>query len=179
MQTFLPYADFRQCAATLDSRRLGKQRVEARQILNTIANPAQRGWQHHPAVRMWRGYEGALRLYMNAMIEEWVRRGYKNTMALASVPAGVALPPWLGNAAFHASHRANLLRKDPDYYARYGWSESPDLPYIWPVGDAGDAGNTGDAGNERSGTANTHDAPPPVPPTTTDAADHQTMTSTG
>ena len=26
-----------------------------------------------------------------------------------------------------------LLRKDPDYYGRFGWSEPPDLPYFWPV----------------------------------------------
>lgn len=132
MQTFLPYPDFDACAACLDSRRLGKQRVEAFQILNTLADPTRRGWRNHPAVRMWRGYEDALRLYMNAMIAEWVRRGYRNTMTRASVPTEVAMPPWLGDPAFHASHRSNLLRKDPEFYARYGWSEPADLPYVWP-----------------------------------------------
>jgi len=33
MQTFLPYADFARCAEVLDPRRLGKQRVEALQIM--------------------------------------------------------------------------------------------------------------------------------------------------
>jgi len=32
MQTFLPYADFKESAQCLDYRRLGKQRVEAKQI---------------------------------------------------------------------------------------------------------------------------------------------------
>lgn len=36
MQTFLPYADFSMSAKCLDYRRLGKQRVEAMQILNAI-----------------------------------------------------------------------------------------------------------------------------------------------
>ena len=36
MQTFLPYPDFTQSAKTLDYRRLGKQRVEAWQILNAL-----------------------------------------------------------------------------------------------------------------------------------------------
>ena len=36
MQTFLPYPDFRQSAACLDYRRLGKQRVEGVQILKAI-----------------------------------------------------------------------------------------------------------------------------------------------
>ena len=132
MQTFLPYPDFALSAASLDSRRLGKQRVEAFQILNTIADPGRWSWQHHPAVAMWRGYEDALRLYMNAMIMEWIRRGYRNTMALAETSGAPEMPPWLGDPAFHASHRANLLRKNPEFYSRYGWTESPDQPYIWP-----------------------------------------------
>ncbi len=132
MQTFLPYPDFARSAACLDSRRLGKQRIEARQILTILTDPTRRGWRHHPAVEMWRGYEDALRLYMNAMITEWTRRGHRNTMPLAQVMGEAKLPPWLGDPAFHASHRANLLRKDPTFYSRYGWTESPDLPYVWP-----------------------------------------------
>lgn len=135
MQTFLPYPDFCQSAACLDYRRLGKQRLEARQILQILSGEVKGGWRHHPAVRMWRGYEGALRLYMNTVIQEWVRRGYRNTMELAPVNGQPVMPPWLGDRAFHASHRANLLRKDADYYGRYGWTESPDLPYIWPLKD--------------------------------------------
>ena len=33
----------------------------------------------------------------------------------------------------HASHRSNLLRKDPEHYMQFGWTEPPDLPYVWPV----------------------------------------------
>lgn len=136
MQTFLPYGDFERSARCLDNRRLGKQRVEAFQILRTLErldDPQRRGWRNHPAVRMWQGYEDALRLYMNTMITEWRRRGFRNTMELAPVAGTPAAPPWLGDPAFHAAHRANLLRKDPAYYGRYGWTESPDTPYIWPT----------------------------------------------
>jgi hypothetical protein len=41
-------------------------------------------------------------------------------------------PPWLGLEIYHASHRSNLLRKDPVWYGKFGWIESPDLPYYWP-----------------------------------------------
>ncbi len=133
MQTFLPYPDFSQSVACLDNRRLGKQRLEAFQILGTLQNPERRGWRNHPAVLMWRGYEDALRLYMKVAVQEWVRRGFRNTMELAAVPESPQLPPWLGDPAFHASHRANLLRKDPVFYGQYGWTESPDLSYVWPV----------------------------------------------
>lgn len=36
MQTFLPYISFEESAACLDYRRLGKQRLEAKQLLNAI-----------------------------------------------------------------------------------------------------------------------------------------------
>ncbi len=132
MNTFLPYPDFVESARCLDARRLGKQRVEAMQILRAIANPKY-GWQHHPALQMWRGYEQALALYMNAIITEWVRRGYKNNIPLNNVQGDVKMPPWLGNARFHASHRSNLLRKDPSYYGQFHWEDPPDLPYLWPI----------------------------------------------
>lgn len=136
MQTFLPYPDFEQTARCLDYRRLGKQRVEAYQILRILENrvdPARRGWRSHPAVQMWRGYEDALRLYMNTIIAEWIRRGFRNTMTLEPLDGPPTMPPWLGDPAFHAAHRGNLLRKDSDYYGQFGWSESPDLPYVWPA----------------------------------------------
>ena len=130
MQTFLPYADFQRSMESLDYRRLGKQRVEARQILKALTDGG--GWSNHPATRMWAGHLPALILYSNLAIEEWVRRGYRNTMPL--LPTGsVVLPSWVGNPDLHASHRSNLLRKDPVYYQQHGWTESPDLPYIWPT----------------------------------------------
>ena len=134
MQTFLPYADFERCAAALDSRRLGKQRVEAWQILRVLRGQS-RGWRNHPAVLMWRGYEDALGQYLNAMSAEWERRGYANMMPRYPLPevGETVMPTWLGDEALHASHRSNLLRKDPGFYGRYGWVEAPDLPYVWPV----------------------------------------------
>lgn len=130
MQTFLPYADFAKSAACLDSRRLGKQRVEALQIRNAILYGT--GWRHHPCVRMWRGYEAALTQYMNECIREWVRRGYVNNMKIEDVPHNSPMPPWFGDERYHASHRSNLLRKDIAYYSQFGWKEPPDLPYFWP-----------------------------------------------
>lgn len=131
VQTFLPYPDLRRSAECLDPRRLGKQRVEAYQLLRVLRG-ATKGWASHPAAKMWRGHEAALGAYMNACIDEWVRRGYVNNMVKARV-SRYKLPSWFGDEAFHASHRANLLRKDPVFYARYGWTEDPTLPYVWPV----------------------------------------------
>ena len=131
MQTFLPYPDFAACAAALDNRRLGKQRLEAAQILRVLRGERQ-GWRHHPAVAMWRGYEDALGLYLNTVIAEWERRGFRNTMERCPLPGTVVLPRWLGDPALHAGYRSNLLRKDPIHYGRFGWPEPPTLPYVWP-----------------------------------------------
>jgi hypothetical protein len=46
------------------------------------------------------------------------------------------IPLWLGNQDFHNSHRSNLSRKDPVYYAQFNWDVPDNLPYIWPTIDA-------------------------------------------
>jgi hypothetical protein len=132
MQTFLPYPDLKRSAQCLDNKRLGKQRVEALTILRTL-NGGKQGWAHHPAVKMWRGYENALRLYMNTCIEEWIRRGFKNTMKMEPIVGEIIYPHWFGSVDFHSSHRSNLLRKDHTFYNKYGWRENASMPYIWPV----------------------------------------------
>ena len=132
MQTFLPYSSFTKTFKTLDYRRLGKQRVEAMQILNILLNRTERpGWRNHPIVRMWEGYEPALQLYHNICIEEWIRQGYNNNMSLEDITEPIIYPDWLGIELFHSSHRANLLRKDYGYYIKYGWTEDLELPYVW------------------------------------------------
>ena len=120
MQTFLPYASFKESAQCLDYRRLGKQRVEAAQIHRALTDPTY-GWQHHPATQMWRGYADALAQYHNIMITEWVQRGYRNTMSYLLYPDHVEMPPWLGNADVHFSHQAALAYKLPEHYNQFGW----------------------------------------------------------
>lgn len=135
MQTFLPYPSFEETATVLDQQRLGKQRVEAYQVLNVITTPNYvGGWSNHPAVHMWRGYEDALRLYLNAMLVEWEDRGFQNNMVHYDLSqTQVVFPWWLGDARLHDSHKSNLLRKHPSYYSQFGWEVPDDLPYFWPV----------------------------------------------
>lgn len=153
MQTFLPYPDFTECARALDYKRLGKQRVEAKQILKALhyrellasgwtppispktGKPKRIGWINHSATLMWEGYELALCEYMNVMIGEWVGRGYKNTMPYI-VLAGldVVCPHWLGDENLHRSHRSNLLSKAPEFYNQYDWNVPDNLPYVWHTG---------------------------------------------
>ena len=135
MQTFMPYASFAMSAAVLDRQRLGKQRVEVLQLLKALT--AGGGWSHHPAALMWRTYTNALVEYGVEVCNVWRERGYVDTCrdkieAYRISGRRVVLPPWYGDEAVHASHRSNLLRKDFNHYSQFGWSEPPDLPYVWP-----------------------------------------------
>lgn len=141
MQTFLPYPNFAESAKCLDRLRLGKQRVEAYQILRTLLGEST-GWRNHPAVLMWKGYEYQLTRYAHDICWEWAARGYKDTVGEKVLDLYLKKrvydmtpeePEWLFDEAFHAAHRSNLLRKDPKFYRKYGWTEPADLPYIWPT----------------------------------------------
>jgi len=137
MQTFLPYPDFKESFRALDNKRLGKQRVETFQIINAILGRPRKdgrpykGWINHPCSVMWKDHVPALQMYYNECIEVWVERGFKNTMQREEYVGDIVLPDWIGYEEFHSSHRANLLRKDFDFYSKFGWTENPGDPYIW------------------------------------------------
>jgi hypothetical protein len=148
MQTFLPLPGFRASAKCLDNKRLGKQRVECKQILLCLGisvgmhKPGRAGWRHHPAVLMWAGHELALLVYGITVCREWKQRGFRDNLeneflAVYRPRRRLVLrnqyPPWFRDDLLHASHRSNLLRKDSDYYRQFGWVEPADLPYYWPV----------------------------------------------
>lgn len=138
MQTFLPYEDFVESAKVLDRQRLGKQRVETLQIMKALHTPSY-GWQNHPAVKMWRGYEWYLMKYQEAICNEWTSRGYKDTCLektrdlMAGQVINTKRPDWLGNDELHRSHRSNLLRKLPEHYGILFENLSDNLPYVWPT----------------------------------------------
>lgn len=149
MQTFVPYGkSFAGNAAVLDRQRLGKQRVEGLQILRTLKG-INYGWQHHPAVKMWDGYEDALGYYTLSVCARWTSYGYKDTCAdkvreilphlkeislhYEPLRGTVRLPEWLDDPEVMVSHQSNLIRKKPDYYQQF-WPDVPDyLPYKWPT----------------------------------------------
>ena len=134
MQTFLPYDDYKFSAQCLDNQRVGKQRVEAWQILNALGRKTG-GWINHPATVMWRGHEQALIHYGMVMCGEWEERGFEDNMfvrfqARFDGRFDYQQPWWIGYEAFHISHRSNLYRKDPIHYAEFA-QYGADLPYVW------------------------------------------------
>lgn len=80
---------------------------------------------------MWTPYTELLKLYFNKVVEEWIARGYVNNMKLEEVDESkIVFPPWWGDEELHSSHRANLLRKDPEYYEKFEWTDTPRYPFI-------------------------------------------------
>jgi len=168
MQTFYPEITFKDCARVLDNKRLGKQRVECKQILEALSygptstkcydcdriyrlylgsmcpwcfNPhwdwneqVKTPWYNHPATQMWKGNINGLARYGQIMCEEWISRGFKDSLLPFSKRyAEDTLPFWYGDPEMIMAHRSNLIRKEPNHYQKL-WPDVPDnLPYKWPV----------------------------------------------
>jgi hypothetical protein len=138
MQTFLPYSDFRESAKVLDTKRLGKQRVEVLQLLNSFHKPNYKGWKNHPAREMWRGYENGLVEYGKVICQVWKEKGYKDTCyekisIYHDNSKPIVYPEWIGREDIHLSHKSKLIQKDPAHY-KLIWPDVPDnLEYVWPI----------------------------------------------
>ena len=163
MQTFLPFADIERSARSLDNKRLGKQRVEVLQLLHIALRASIQsdggaiwfeptvapspGWRRHPAFLMWQAHPWALAQYGLAICAAWQQRGFADTIgrrlafAAANAPfcaqTAHRWPHWIGDDAFHYSHRANLSRKDPRHYLPLfpdvDIVTAPVWPYVWPT----------------------------------------------
>lgn len=163
MQTFYPVdtTNFLDVAKMLDNRRLNKQALEGWQIIMTLLEldpegnhrPAK-GWKNHPAVNMWRGHEYALNTYVQLMVAEWHKRGYKSTIgskADKTIKTALKLklidmnqrylPDFIHDPelrlAVASSHRLALLSKDYEWYSQFNWledtGERPETyEYVWP-----------------------------------------------
>jgi hypothetical protein len=158
VQTFLPATDFVEVARVLDNQRLNKQALEGWQIMmtNLSLDPQgnyrePKGWRNHPAVKMWRGHEYALAYYIDVMVDEWKRRGYKSTIAdkawatydhaLSRGLVGTTdLPSWFLDEGLvkeiTSSHRSALLSKNYSWYSKFGWQEDVGVApstyeYVW------------------------------------------------
>ncbi|AQQ73799.1 hypothetical protein [Kurlavirus BKC-1] len=98
------------------------------------------GFCCHPATKMWFGYERSLRKYINACISELSQRTTKSGTVhrlpkkKIRVQRTVETPWWCGLSAFHQSHKAALLRKEPESYQEFSSlsEEEKELPYFWP-----------------------------------------------
>ena len=146
MQTFITDHNLAISARNLDNKRLGKQRVEALQILDCLIRKPNR-WLNHPATQMWKGNEGYLLLvYIQKIFYEWSDiRKFKNHKCLHwsfelfdymmkvnhQFSVSCNKPDWVTDK-FIEAHRSNLIRKNPDHYKPLFPVTKEGLDYIWP-----------------------------------------------
>jgi hypothetical protein len=155
MQTFLSDRSFKTTATTLDSLRLNKQIVECKQIYASLTGMAEpygkpsyptTGWRHHPAVKMWKGYEHALCMYALHMRQEATRRGIADNTEMTEFfnvrmnRHPFIIPFWMcdEDVLFKVthSHQCNLIRKDWKFYKplfpHVSVRQAFTTPYFWP-----------------------------------------------
>ena len=142
---FIIVPDLQRTAELLDRSRLGKQRLEALQIINCLTEydstgTITRGWKNHPATKSWIGFTNHLKVYFNVITREWIKRGYLNTMPLYEIDEtpyhivqcgfngtsiifdpnqfnSYSFPFWVSFYPFYMSNQASLCRKDPKHYS--------------------------------------------------------------
>ena len=81
------------------------------------------------AIKISMPLKTALNVYKGKLVNEPVAKAHN--MKFEQIQGEVVYPPWIGNELLHSSHRANLLRKDKEYYSAHGWRENPADPYAW------------------------------------------------
>jgi hypothetical protein len=144
VQTFITSSSATFGVENLDNKRLNKQLLECRQIMNillTLRNDPETkpGWRNHPAVRMWAGNEYGLLHYVVQVAHELNKRGIKyetnydaivydsrlmNLLATLPYPSELTgRVGWLADPValdkIITTHRASLYHKDPEYYAKW------------------------------------------------------------
>lgn len=111
MQVFVPYSSPIDVAKCLDRKRLHKQVLECRQILNAISGTSK-AWANHPVVKMYREHKMWLYYYMNCL----ACFCYGGPPQYWSDLADMCKPSFLIEE-FQVQHRRRLYTKDPVHYA--------------------------------------------------------------
>jgi hypothetical protein len=154
MITWLPDQNLVKSTNFLDHGHITNQAYEAATILHAIAGPGHHtGWSNLKGAAMWKGHDDGLALYLSLVIRQCRAQGiavpqnppydfekdYAPNLGnhwlaprLCAV-ADIVWPEWLGEEKVHSSHRSNLLRKKPDFYRQFGWTDDPEAEIYWPV----------------------------------------------
>ena len=115
MQVFTPYPKPILTAMRLDGRRLNKQLIECRQILDAIDGKGK-GWFNHPVVKMYKPYKEWLYYYMNCL--DCYRKGLKDCAEDWNRWENEKTLPFL-TEDFCNQHKRRLFTKNPEHYREF------------------------------------------------------------
>lgn len=103
-------------AHTLDARRLNKQIIECRQILDAIEGRSQ-AWKNHPCVLQYQQHKEWLRLYYNCL-KSYRKKGFY-ACAKYSSRLALAYTPDFHTKEYFDQMKRRLYTKDPQRYAQW------------------------------------------------------------
>ena len=118
----MPYPEPIKVAQCLDAKRLNKQIIECRQILDAIDGTGK-GWFNHPVVNMYKSHRDWLFYYMNCL--DCYQKGLINYAQDWDEWANEKKPLFL-TSDLCDQHKRRLYTKNPEHYkqfAEYGRSD--------------------------------------------------------
>lgn len=130
MQIFIPYEDAFKTAKVLDNKRLNKQIIECKQIVNAALGEST-AWRNHPVVLMYKDYTPWVNWYMLVLKNEQAMCKGNTSIADAEYIYNIirniepSRPYFLGLELLHRSHRSRLYVKDNIHYASFADSRMP------------------------------------------------------
>lgn len=122
MQIFIPFKEPVRTAQCLDGRRLNKQIIECRQILDAIKGTGK-GWFNHPITHMYKNDCKWLKYYYKTLqhykmfVES--RDGHHIVMALSNSRKADAVRPAFLSDELCDQHKRRLYTKDPEHYSQF------------------------------------------------------------
>ena len=125
-------------AMALDKRRLNKQIIECKQILDALEGA--KAWRNHPAILQYRGYTGWLIAYQSCLRYYYKGTYVKNTCydcevvlrnCLAAERLCESLTPPFHTKEYFDQMKRRLYTKDPDYYRQWEHLGKSEINYYW------------------------------------------------
>lgn len=101
-------------ARALDPKRLRKQIIECRQILDALNGNS--AWSNHPCVLQYRGYEEWLEQYVNCL--KSVQNNDGILAKACNFAANLITPEW-HTQEYYDQMKRRLYTKDPEHYKQW------------------------------------------------------------
>lgn len=88
------------------------------------------GFNYHPAVSMWLGFEESLKEYINAHIDEHIKRGFVNTMSKYEIIGNAKKPSWLTNEII-VNFKSTLIEREIERKENHWYIYKYDFVCAW------------------------------------------------
>lgn len=121
-------------AQALDEKRLRKQIIECRQILDAL-NGKTKAWRSHPAVVQYEGYEPYLMNYLDCL--QLFAKGKLEQAKDISDVTDRWFKPLFHTEPYFDSMKRRLYTKDPVHYAQWADLGTSDVNWYWSEEECG------------------------------------------